>query len=179
MDIICLSQTYLDSSVPVGDDNLQIPGYSSVSANHSSNTKRRWVLIYHKNFLLIKLIDVKYLHESLHFELRTGKKICKFLSLYRFPSQSKDDFETFLENLELNFDRMVRNPFMMVVLGDFNAKYKSWNTNDSTSFEGSKIDFLTSSFSFHQIINKPTHILNDSSSCIDLIFTTQPNLVME
>ena len=41
MDIICLSQTYLDSSVPVGDDNLQIPGYSSVSANHSSNTKRR------------------------------------------------------------------------------------------------------------------------------------------
>ena len=101
------------------------------------------------------------------------------MSLYRFPSQSKDDFETFLENLELNFDRMVRNPFMMVVLGDFNAKYKFWNTNDSTSFEGSKIDFLTSSFSFHQIINKPTHILNDSSSCIDLIFTTQPNLVME
>ena len=67
----------------------------------------------------------------------------------------------------------------MVVFGDFNAKSKSWYTNDSTNFEGSKIDFLTSSFGFHQIINKPTHILNNSSSCIDLIFTTQPNLVME
>ena len=30
-----------------------------------------------------------------------------------------------------------------------------------------------------QIIKEPTHIIGDSSSCIDLIFTTQPNLVME
>ena len=67
----------------------------------------------------------------------------------------------------------------MVALGDFNAKPKSWYTNDCTDFEGSKINILTSSFGFHQIINKPTHILNNSSSCIDLIFTTQPNLVME
>ena len=59
----------------------------------------------------------------------------------------------------------------MVVLGDFNAKSKSWYTNDRTNFEGVKIDFLRSSFSFHKIINKQTHILNNSSSCIDLIFT--------
>ena len=30
----------------------------------------------------------------------------------------------------------------------------------------------------NQLIQEPTHILN-SSSCIDLIFTSQPNLVME
>ena len=46
--------------------------------------------------------------------------------LYRSPSQNKDDFETFSENLESNFDHMAKkNPFMMVVLGDFNAKSKS------------------------------------------------------
>ena len=44
----------------------------------------------------------------------------------------------------------------MVALGDFNVKTKSWYTNDSTNFEGSKIDFLTFSFGFHQIITKPT-----------------------
>ena len=60
----------------------------------------------------------------------------------------------------------------MVALGDSNAKSKSWCTNDSTNFESLKIDFLMSSFGFHQIINKSTHILNNSSSCIDLIFTT-------
>ena len=56
----------------------------------------------------------------------------------------------------------------MVAFGDFNAKSKSWYINDDTNFEGSKIDFLPSSFGFHQIINKPTHILNNSSSSIDL-----------
>ena len=102
------------------------------------------------------------------------------MSPYRSPSQNKDDFETFLENLKLNFDHMAEKIlFMMVVLCDFNAKSKFWYNNDSKNFEGSKIDFLTSSFGFHQIINKPTNMLNNSFSCIDLIFTTQPNLVIE
>ena len=42
----------------------------------------------------------------------------------------------------------------MVVPGDFNAKSISWYTNDSINFEGSKVDFLTSSFGFHRIVNK-------------------------
>ena len=42
----------------------------------------------------------------------------------------------------------------MVVLGDFNAKSISWYTNDGINFEGSKVDFLTSSFGFHRIVNK-------------------------
>ena len=29
------------------------------------------------------------------------------------------------------------------------------------------------------MINEPTHILESSSSCIDLIFTSQPNLITE
>ena len=35
---------------------------------------------------------------------------------------------------------------------------------------------LTSSNGFSQLINEPTHIQINSSSCIDLIFTNQPNL---
>ena len=38
---------------------------------------------------------------------------------------------------------------------------------------------VTSQNGLHQEINKPTHILNNSSSCIDLIFNSQPNLLME
>ena len=36
-----------------------------------------------------------------------------------------------------------------------------------------------SNYGLHQLIQEPTHILNLSSSCIELIFTFQPNLVME
>ena len=60
----------------------------------------------------------------------------------------------------------------MVLLRDFNAKLNSWYANDSANIEGSKIDILTASFAFNQIINKQTHILENSSSYIDLIFTS-------
>ena len=47
MGIICLSETYLDSSVPIDDDNLQIPGYNSSRADHPFNTKDPGILIYY------------------------------------------------------------------------------------------------------------------------------------
>ena len=119
----CLSETFLDSSISIDDDNLQIPGYSSVRADHPSNTKRGGVLLYNKSFLPIKLIDVNYLNECISFELRIGGKVCKFLNLYKSPSQNRDEFEKFLDNLELNFDHMAdKNVFLMAALGDFNAK---------------------------------------------------------
>ena len=59
---------------------------------------------------------------------------------------------------------------MISVLGDFNAKSNNWC---------SMIDAVTSNYGLHQLIQEATHILNLSSSCIDLIFTSQPNLVME
>ena len=57
---------------------------------------------------------------------------------------------------------LANNPFLTVVLGDFNVK--------STSYEGSKIDGITSQFGLQQLINEPTHHTRNSSSCTDLIF---------
>ena len=72
-----------------------------------------------------------------------------------------------------------RNPFLTVAIGDFNAKSKNWCSQDSTNFDGVTIENLTSQFGLSQIINEATHISEASSSCTDLIFTTQPNLVVE
>ena len=41
------------------------------------------------------------------------------------------------------------------------------------------LDFLSSQFGLSQIIKELTHILENSSSCIDLIFAAQPNIVLE
>ena len=38
---------------------------------------------------------------------------------------------------------------------------------------------LSAFYGLSRIISDPTHILPNSSSCIDLIFTNQPNLVAE
>ena len=70
-------------------------------------------------------------------------------------------------------------PYIMVVVSDFNVKLNSWYANDSPNIEGSKFYILTSSYGFNQIIKEPTHIVNNSSSWIDLIFTSQSNLVTE
>ena len=56
-----------------------------------------------------------------------------------------------------------------------------FSKGDKTSYEGSKIDAITSQFGIQQeqLFNEPTHLVADSSPCIDLIFTSQPDLVME
>ena len=44
-DIICLSETYLDSSTWPDDGNLEIEGYDIVRADHPTNTKPGGVCI--------------------------------------------------------------------------------------------------------------------------------------
>ena len=50
-DITCISETYLDSSTPSDDNNLEIPGYALVRSDYPSNNKRGGVCIYYKSFL--------------------------------------------------------------------------------------------------------------------------------
>ena len=71
------------------------------------------------------------------------------------------------------------NPFLVIAVGDFNAKLSQRYRNDKTTPEGSKITNLTSQYGLKQVINQPYYIFNNSSSCINLIFTSQTNLVME
>ena len=74
---------------------------------------------------------------------------------------------------------MVNSPFLTVVLGDFNTKTCLWFNNAITSYKGSKIDGVTSQFGLEKIVKQLTHIIGDSLSYRDLIFTIQPNLVIE
>ena len=65
------------------------------------------------------------------------------------------------------------------ILGNFNARSNKWWVGDTQTSEGSRIDSLTTSYSFRQLISEPKHILKNSSSCIDLIFTDQPSLIID
>ena len=79
----------------------------------------------------------------------------------------------------MNLDALsANNPFLEVMIVHFNAKSSNWYLNDVTSFEDSQIEFLASQFAMSQVINEPNHILDNSKSCIDLIFTSQSNMIM-
>ena len=45
-DVICISETYLDSYTSTVDENLEIVGYTLIRADHPSNTKRGGACIY-------------------------------------------------------------------------------------------------------------------------------------
>ena len=64
---------------------------------------------------------------------------------------------------------------MIVGRGDFNAQTKGWYLLGKTTYKGTGIDGITSQLGLEELIHEPTHIVGESSSCIDLIFASQPN----
>ena len=100
--------------------------------------------------------------------------------MYRSPSQSSIEFESFLSGFEdmLSSILFSKSQFT-VILGDFNARSSTWWSNDITNINGTLIDSLTTTHGFKQLISDATHILPQSTSCIDLIFTDQPNYIID
>ena len=97
--------------------------------------------------------------------------------LHRSLNQSQDNFQIFTNNLELILEKIFEaNPFLVIALEDFKAKLSQWYKSDKTTIEGSKSENLTSQYGLKKITHQPTHILNNSSSYVGLLFTSQPNL---
>ena len=66
VDIICLSETFLDSSITTDENILSIPVYSVIRADHPSNTKRGGVCLYYNEHLpIIRKDDISNLKECL------------------------------------------------------------------------------------------------------------------
>ena len=78
-----------------------------------------------------------------------------------------------IDNIEKN------NPYVSLILGDFNAKNTNWwgNIND---YQGTQIDQIAGMYGYSQIITEATNFEpHCEPSCIDLIFCSQPNLVQK
>ena len=71
-DIICISETFLDSSHSDNNSALKLKGYELIRSDHPSNTKRGGVCLYYKEHLPLKLrINISTLNECLTVELKT------------------------------------------------------------------------------------------------------------
>ena len=145
--------------------------------DHPSDVKRGGVCIYQKT---LKVLSTNFLLECINFEVSIRNNKYRFVHLYRTPNQTQNEFHVFLTKVEMNLDHSFNsNPFVTTVIGDSNAKSNKWSEDDRSTNEGSKTNFLTSKFGLSQIIKEPTHILENPSSGIDLIFSTQTILVLD
>ena len=180
-DIFCLSETFLDSSITDDDPRISIKGYSIHRCDHPSNSRRGGVCIYFKDGLsLLKRSDLTSLEESLVCEVKTGSKKLFICHLYRSPSQNSDKFTLFKQKWEQTLINInACSPTISLFLGDFNARNSEWWTGDITNTQGKDIGDLSAQYGLHQLIDEPTHILPESSSCIDLIFSSSEALIMD
>ena len=136
--------------------------------------------IYYRESLAVELVETNYLSECLLCEVSINNKKGYVTVLYRSPSQNSLEFDNFILNFEMMLsDINSSNPHFSVILGDFNARSNNWWQDDTQTSEGSRIDYLATSYGFQQLMSEITHILKNSSSCIELIFTDQPNLIRD
>ena len=97
---------------------------------------------------------------------------------YRSPSQNQEQFESFCENLiDVLSDITNQQPTCSILVGDFNAKLSKWCPSDKDSKAGQDIDTFTTTLGYTQMIDQPTHIMNDKSPWIGLLFTTISKLL--
>ena len=97
-DFICLSKTYLDSTIP--DSLLEIDGYNLVRADHPNNIKRGGVCIYYKESHPVQVISLPYFKEALLLEMTDNNKKIILYVIYHSPSENNSEFDSFLSNLE-------------------------------------------------------------------------------
>ena len=72
------------------------------------------------------------------------------------------------------------NPYASFFTGDFNAHSQLWWPDGDTNPEGHELDELFSSLDLCEIINDPTNFTpNKRPSCIDLVVTDQPNIILD
>ena len=178
-DIICLTETFLNSSILSDDKRITINGYNLTRSDHPSDSKKGGACIYYKEHItLILRDDINTLDNCLVTEIRSQNKKCFLTCIDRSPSQNQDEFKNFCTN----FDILINNindelPLCSIVTGDFNALCSRWWKNLITNLQGQELDSLALSAGSNQIIDKPTHLINTSMWCIDLIFCTNKSVI--
>ena len=72
------------------------------------------------------------------------------------------------------------NPYVCFFTGDFNSKSQLWWPDADTSPEETGIENLLTQLGLTQVITEPTNFEpNKNPSCIDLVITDQPNLILD
>ena len=178
-DLISVVETHLDDSDD--ESRLQLDGYSFIKINHPLNVKWGGVALYVKDSIpMNQRYDLSTLPECVVCEIHINKRKYFFTVVYRAPNQDQDEFKSFTDNFELLISKMqLETPYCIVITGDFNCRSIQWWADDIENTEGKIFEPLTSDLGLHQLISEPTHFMNNSKSCIDLIFTDQPNLFVD
>ena len=180
-DLMSICETSLNDTVEIPEPLLN--EYTFVSATNPANKRHGGVGLFYKKSLPITVRNDLSFDESIVVELKFGRKKKFFTVLYRSPASDHNspNFQTFLLKFRnLHTKIKAENPFATFFTGDFNAHSQFWWTDGDTTPEGTEIENLLTSLGLSQVISEPTNFEpNKNPSCIDLVITDQPNLILD
>ena len=86
----------------------------------------------------------------------------------------------FIQRIELLTDYIRdEKPYYIIFPGNFNNRCKQWWPEDNEDHQRTALDEFIESNALFQLIDQPTHVQENSNSCIDLIISNQTSLLVE
>ena len=166
-DILSFSETWLSASTPTSD--LSFENFHEPERKDRIGDSHGGVLLYIRNtFRYKRRLDLEIPGvECIWIELITTHKRFLFGVFYRPPNTTAIQHALLEDSIHLAVDTGITD---IIITGDFNI-----NMSDATSAR--KINSLCQQLSLFQCISDPTHFTEHSSSTIDLILTSNKDII--
>lgn len=183
IDVITLSETWLNNSVP--DCVLTLPGFQPILRRDRQGGGGGGVAIYCRDSLAVTprpdlddpdLQDVSMLWVQIHIDNRS----ILVGTYYRPPGQLASKRDAFIDSLNRSVTQaMELNPSVLIILGDFNDRCQTWDSPHSESELGLRLYNLVAHNGFKQIIDVPTRINDITRSLLDLIIVDSEQMIAD
>jgi hypothetical protein len=166
-DILCFTETWLNTIV--ANQDISLDNFQSPFRKDRVDRLGGGVAIYVKNdYHVVHRNDLEVLGvECVWVEIKISKNHPVLIgTFYRPPDSLNYTFDLIEHSIDLAVDTGINT---IVVLGDFNE--------DQLKPQNNKMSNIFVKYNMNQFINEPTHFTENSSSCIDLISSTDPNVI--
>ena len=169
IDVLFLLETFLKSKTP--DSLLEIAGYTLYRKDRCGVKKGGGIFVY-----IINNLKVERLYDLEENELEAiCLQICLFKSkrplliggIYHPPSVTLDVDS----NLEMNIETAYPKNLEMHIVGDFNINFLN------SAYKQHRLVKALKSLNLTQLVNYVTRPA--SSTCLDHVYTTHPNLIVD
>ena len=166
-DIISLTETWLNDESEVPEtlfENFKHP-YTYIRTNQVGGG----ISVYVKNSIFSTRrpdLEVRGPHESVWIELKIKNKTILFGTFYRPPNCSIDSWDFIEHSIDLAHNTGIAD---ILITGDLNENQLIANNN--------RVKNINLKYSFTQLINEPTHYTESSSSLLDVIITSDSDII--
>lgn len=166
-DIFTISETWLNSDI--SNDALKIDRYNLVRKDRKG--RGGGVCMFIKNIFKYNVIKTNDSIEQLWLSVSLKKLKLAIAVVYRSPSLS---YKTFTDEFEQSCTYCLSICDHLLCLGDMNIDMSRRNNLDSIYFNN-----LLETLDLHQTIEVPTRLADNTTTLIDLIITSDKNLVTQ